>query len=176
MYANRSPVRSARGRPGRRAGRGFMLIEVLVSIIIISIGLLGLAGLHTVAVAKGNSGLLRSKATELGYAMADRIRANQIGANAGAYASLTGVPADPGCIAISCTPTQLAAFDYFEWNQELAAMLPGGSGVVCIDNTPDDGTPAAPACDGIGTMMVVKVFWTEKGQQVPAFFVTPVRP
>ena len=54
--------------------------------------------------------------------------------------------------------------------------MPGGSGVVCIDNTPDDGTPAAPGCDGIGTMMVVKVFWTEKGQQVPAFFVTPVRP
>ncbi|SPE19369.1 Pilus modification protein PilV [Burkholderiales bacterium] len=176
MCSNRLPVRSIGARPGHGGARGYLLIEVLVSIIVISIGLLGLAQLHAVAVARGTSGLLRSKATELGYAMADRIRANQVGASAGAYANLTGVPSDPGCITASCTPAQLAAYDYFEWNQEIAAALPGGSGVVCIDNTPDDGTPVNPACDGIGTMMVAKVFWSEKGQLVPSYFVTPVRP
>lgn len=176
MCSNRSPARSAGVRPRRGGAHGFLLIEVLVSIVIISIGLLGLAELHAVAVAKGTSGLLRSKATELGYAMGDRIRANQVGAAAGAYANLTGVPADPGCITLSCTPAQLAAYDYYEWNREIAAALPSGTGVVCIDNTPDDGSPANPACDGVGTMMVVKVFWFEKGQLVPSYFVTPVRP
>ena len=176
MCSNRWPVRKAGTAPRQCAARGYLLIEVLVSIVIISIGMLGLAELHAVAVSRGTSGLLRSKATELGSAMADRIRANQVGASAGAYSNLTGTPADPGCISVSCTPAQLAAYDYFEWNQEVANALPGGVGVVCIDNTPDDGSPANPACDGIGTMMVVKVFWSEKGQPVPSYFVTPVRP
>jgi type IV pilus assembly protein PilV len=182
MCRNPSPVRS--GSAGRRGGlRGFFLVEVLVSIVIISIGLLGLALLHAVAVAKGNSSLLRSKATELGYAMADRIRVNLIASNAGAYVSMTpgsGLT-DPGCISVNCTPAQLAVSDYVEWSAEVASSLPQGAGVVCIDSTPDDGTPAAPACDGNGSVLVVKVFWSEKaaqGQSTPQVFVfsTPVRP
>jgi type IV pilus assembly protein PilV len=167
----------------RRGPHGFFLVEVLVSIVIISIGLLGLALLHAVAVAKGNSSLLRSKATELSYAMADRIRVNLIASGAGAYASLTpgsGLT-DPGCISVNCTPAQLAVSDYLEWNAEVASSLPQGAGVVCVDSTPDDGTPTAPACDGVGSVLVVKVFWSEKagqGQTTPQTFVfsTPVRP
>src|SRR5260370_1121002 len=149
MCRNPSPARSGIGGC-KRASRGFLLVEVLVSIVIISIGLLGLAGLHAVAMAKGNSGLLRSKATELGYAMADRIRVNLIASSAGAYTSMTPQSSltDPGCISVNCTPAQLAVSDYVEWNTEVASALPQGAGVVCVDSTPDDGTPAAPACDG----------------------------
>jgi type IV pilus assembly protein PilV len=182
MCRNPSPVRSGIGGC-KRASRGFLLVEVLVSIVIISIGLLGLAGLHAVAMAKGNSGLLRSKATQLGYAMADRIRVNLIASSAGAYTSMTPQSSltDPGCISVNCTPAQLAVSDYVEWNTEIANALPQGAGVVCVDSTPDDGTPAAPACDGLGSVVVVKVFWSEKpaqGQTTPQIFVfsTPVRP
>jgi len=179
MCRIRSTVHSSRSC---LAPRGFLLIEVLVSIVIISIGLLGMASLHAVAVAKGNSSLLRSKATELGYAMADRIRVNLVASGAGAYANLTpgsGLT-DPGCITLNCTPAQLAVSDYLEWNTEVGASLPQGSGVVCIDSTPDDGTPAAPDCDGLGNVLVVKVFWSEttKGQITPRIFAfsTPLRP
>lgn len=182
MCRMRSAARSGAGHRGR-ASRGFFLIEVLVSIIIITIGLLGMAGLHAVAIAKGNSSLLRSKATQLGYAMADRIRVNLIASSAGAYATLTpgsGLT-DPGCINTGCTPAQLAVSDYVEWNTEVASSLPQGAGVVCVDSTPDDGTATSPDCDGIGNVLVVKVFWTEKasqGQTTPPTFVfsTPVRP
>jgi type IV pilus assembly protein PilV len=182
MCRNPSTAHSGVGRRGR-GSRGFLLIEVLVSIVIISIGLLGMAGLHAVAMARGNSSLIRSKATELGYAMADRIRVNLIASSAGAYSSLTpgsGLT-DPGCISVNCTPAQLAVSDYLEWSAEVASSLPQGAGVVCIDSTPDDGTPAAPACDGNGSVLVVKVFWSEKaaqGQSTPQVFVfsTPVRP
>jgi type IV pilus assembly protein PilV len=180
MCRNPSPALSGTGR--KRAPHGYLLVEVLVSIVIISIGLLGLAGLHAVAVAKGNGSLLRSKATELGYAMADRIRVNLVASSTGAYNSLTpGSVTDPGCVSVNCTPAQLAVSDYFEWNSEVANSLPQGAGVVCIDSTPDDGTPTAPACDGIGSVLVVKVFWSEKpaqGQTAPQIFLfsTPVRP
>ncbi len=183
MSSNRSPA----PRPGSRAGRplpppGFLMIEVLVSLIIISIGLLGLAGLHAVAVAKGGSSMLRYKATELGYAMADRMRSNLVAVNAGAFANLApgqGLVA-PGCLP-TCSPAQLAVLDYLDWSAEVAAALPQGVGVVCLDSTPDDGTPTAPACDGLGSVLVVKVLWTEKsehGSTTPRSFVfsTPVRP
>lgn len=182
MCRNPSTARSGVGRR-QRGPHGFLLIEVLVSIVIISIGLLGMAGLHAVAMAKGNSSLIRSKATELGTAMADRIRVNLIASTAGAYNSLTpgsGLT-DPGCISVNCTPAQLAVSDYLEWNTEVASSLPQGAGVVCVTSTPDSGTPAAPGCDGVGNVVVVKVFWSEKpaqGQTVPQIFVfsTPVRP
>lgn len=155
---------------------GFALIEVLVSFVILAIGLLGMASLHATAISRGGSGLYRSQAIELGYAMADRIRANQTGV--GAYLSnmTSTTPTNPGCMSTGCTPVQLAQYDFWEWNTELANVLPNGSGVVCIDSTPEDGTPAAPACDGLGGVMVAKVFWTEKGVQASSFFATPVRP
>mgnify|MGYP006992422190 CR=1 FL=1 len=51
---------------------------------------------------------------------------------------------------------------------------PGGSGVVCLDSTPDDGTATEPACDSGGAMFAVKVFWKERGEV--ARLVLPVRP
>jgi type IV pilus assembly protein PilV len=72
--------------------------------------------------------------------------------------------------------------DVFLWNQELARLLPGaapgGQGVVCIDNTPDDGTPAAPACDNVtGAPYVIKVWWDDKSDvAVAQRFVTSFQP
>ena len=176
MCRNPSTVRSRAG--GASRARGFLLIEVLVSIVIISIGLLGMAGLHAVAVAKGGSSLLRSKATALGYAMADRVRVNLVASSAGSYFSMTPASglSDPGCISVNCTPAQLAVSDYVEWSADVGSSLPQGAGVVCVT-----GTPSAPAYDGAGTVVVVKVFWSEKscplqGGTRICVFSTPVRP
>jgi type IV pilus assembly protein PilV len=171
MSRSMSPV------PDHFPQRGFALIEVLVALVILTIGLLGLANLHAVAIAQGNSSLLRNKATMLAYEMADRIRANRPGAAAGAYNgfSATGaVSASPGCVTTGCTTVQLAQNDFWEWNQELSAALPQGGGVVCIDQTLDDGNLAAPACDGAGGVLAVKVFWSEKSKSY--VFAAPVRP
>src|SRR5664279_5546377 len=53
----------------------------------------------------------------------------------------------------------LLGYDMADWQTEIAAQLPAGVGVVCIDSTPDDGTSAAPQCDGIGTVIAVKLWW-----------------
>jgi len=146
--------------PRRQAG--FTLIEVLVSALLLSIGLVGLAGLQAAALLNNQSPFMRSQVTALAYDLADRMRANVPGANANAY-----VPANAAFVAActstaGCTAQQLAQNDLAEWNAEINAYLPMGQGWVCIDSTPRDGTSALdPQCDGVGTQFTIKIWWDD---------------
>lgn len=157
---------------------GSGLIESLVSILVVSIGFLGFAGLQLNGLAAANDSLFRSKAVYLSYQMADRVRANLPGANAGAYNNFTNqTPPSPGCtITVNCTPAQMATNDFNEWLTEVqsSSVLPNGGAVICLDSTPDDGTPASPACDGLGNVLSIKIWWDEKGTQHR--FVSTFRP
>lgn len=156
--------------------RGFALIEVLVSVVILAIAALGYAALQLRGLSTNSSAMWRSKATVLAYEAADRVRANGPGATAGLYSNLV-TPANAAECKLGnvCTTAQMAARDFAEWRTTLAGPqgLPGGSGVICLDSVPDDGTAASPACDGSGTQIAIKVFWSERGQ--PARFVNVVR-
>jgi len=105
---------------------GFTLLEVLVAIVVLSLGLLGLAGLQAATLRNNQIAYYRSIAIQQTYDMADRIRANQAGAVA--YALGTGV--DNGCVSSACNPQDMAETDIFQWNNNTARMLPGGGGVV----------------------------------------------
>lgn len=70
---------------GGKRSEGFTLVEVLVSVLILGIGLLGLAGLQNVCIAAGYSSLQRSQASWLAGDMADLLRANPDAARAGDY-------------------------------------------------------------------------------------------
>jgi type IV pilus assembly protein PilV len=157
--------------------QGFTLLEVLVTLVIFAFGMLGVAGLQMVSLANMDSAQYRSVATLKAAEMAERIRANPNGGYSGAsgadnrcaaahYVNRNAAPAD-------CSPSQLAADDLWDWGQELGARLPTGRGTVCIDSTPNDGTPAAPACDGTGTALAIKVWWNDKPRSAAA--VTPKR-
>jgi len=111
--------------------RGFTLIEVLIAIIVLSIGLLGLASLQANGLKNNTSAYQRSQATLLAGEMLDRIRANHVGKCAGAYDNLlAGSVSDPGCITGGCTPAQMAQYDAFQWSERVAALLPSGQGSV----------------------------------------------
>lgn len=140
---------------------GVSLIEVLVSLTILAIGILGIASLQALSLRNTNSASYRSIATSQAQDMADRIRANTTPVITGQYNQMIGVPADPGCIATGCTPVNLAKYDYWRWNNELANTLPLGAGVVCLDETPNDGVPASPACSNSGGFLVIKVWWDD---------------
>lgn len=157
-----------------RSGRGFALIEVLVTVVVLSIAALGYAALQLRGLSTNTSAMWRSKATVLAYEAADRVRANGPGATAGLYNNLV-TPANVAECKVGnvCTTTQMAARDFSEWRTTVLT-LPGGSGVICLDSSPDDGTAASPACDGSGTQLAIKVFWSERG--TPARFVNVVRP
>ncbi|MEY4908239.1 MAG: type pilus modification protein PilV [Pseudomonadota bacterium] len=162
------------GRPSRPA-RGFALIEVLVSVVILAIAALGYAALQLRGLSTNSSAMWRSKATVLAYEAADRVRANVPGATAGQYNSLVNPAVVAACTLTNvCTSTQMAARDFAQWRGTVLNALPGGTGVICLDSTPDDGTAASPACDGSGTQIAIKVFWSERG--TAARFVNVVRP
>jgi len=81
--------------------RGFTMIEVLVALVVLSIGLLGAAKLQVLAVRYNSQSFLRGQAVVLAYDMADRMRANPTAVAAGNYDSADGAnfqaAADNGC-------------------------------------------------------------------------------
>jgi type IV pilus assembly protein PilV len=112
---------------------GYTLLEVLVAFFVLSIGLLGLATLQGVTLQGNNKSFHRSIAMVQAYDMADRMRANMAGINAGAYNSLpVSGSVDDSCLATGCTPAQLAVIDGDQWTEEIARVLPSGEGAVTV--------------------------------------------
>ena len=122
---------------------GFTLLEILIAIVVLSFGLMGLAGIQAAGIKNTHSANLRTLAVQQAYDMADRMRANAAGVVAGMYSALPAtvpptIPADPGCISSGCTPALLSAYDQRIWNLNNAAMLPAGTGgVVAIGAVPN---------------------------------------
>lgn len=160
----------------RSATTGFTMLEVLISIVVIAFGLLGIAGLQAFAVKNNQSAGTRITATTLAMDLVDRVRSN----TAAFAPTITSSPYNKpnlvdygtfnaGCTGgLGCSTLQLAQNDLFEWAALVAAALPNGRGVVCIDSTPNDGIDAsAPACDGTSTggdendNYVVKIWWRD---------------
>lgn len=103
---------------------GFTLVEVLVAVVILSVGLLGLAGMQTRGLRANHSAWLRSEATILAYDMLDRMRANRENARAGNYNLALG-DASP-------TGTSIWEQDLRTWLGEIARRLPVGDGAVTV--------------------------------------------
>jgi type IV pilus assembly protein PilV len=181
--------------PERSAAQGFSLLEVMIALLIVSVGLLGLAGLQALSLKNNVSASQRTIATQLAYDMADRMRANAASVLSGDYnyatysATNSAGQTTAACLTTTgCSATQLAQEDLYEWNQQICAQLPqstacnaaGPWGVVCIDSTPNDGTPTAPACDNAaGAPYAIKIWWLEDRNNptlLPKQWVTSVIP
>jgi len=141
---------------------GFTLIEVMVSVLVLSIGLVGVAALQGVSLKNTQSAFMRSQATALAYDLADRMRANVISAKTGLYDPGTAAKVTACKSTTGCTAQDMAKHDLAEWNAAIATYLPMGQGFVCVDSTPNDGASAASAaCDGSGTQIAVKIWWDD---------------
>ena len=104
--------------------RGFTLVEVLVTVVIFSVGLLGLAGLQATGIKLNPSSMLRSQATLLAYDIVDCMRANRTNVADYAVALAAGPPS---------TPSDLADADLRDWLNNLANTLPSGDGSVTLN-------------------------------------------
>ena len=106
--------------------RGVSLIEVLMAVLIFSIGLIGLAGLMVMAARSNQAAYLRTQVTFLAGSMADRMRANPVGVWNGAYneAKYPVTTAKSCDVDTACTPAEVAARDKFAWSTLLSAAVP----------------------------------------------------
>jgi len=114
---------------------GFSLIEILVTLVVLSIGLLGIAGMQASGLRNNHAAYTKTQATNLAMDMAERIRANPKGQASYAGFDSNNAPAtSPNCITSGCTPAELATHDKFEWSQPLKTetkpVLPAGRGHV----------------------------------------------
>jgi type IV pilus assembly protein PilV len=135
--------RTRNAAPARAAG--FTIVEVLVSLVILSIGLLGIAKLVLYSAHSNDSAYLRSQATQLAYEILDNMRANPTAVAAGNYNTpLSAAATSPGfsCLNTNCpSAANLALYDVYVWKSRLAAgaptngALPSGQGSVTVSGT-----------------------------------------
>jgi type IV pilus assembly protein PilV len=114
------------------ASQGITMIENLVALLVLSIGLLGLAGLQAASFRNSKDATYRAIATQQATDMVNRIRVNSAGVVSGQYNAISPLPPMPGifCDATACDAAELATFDTWEWNTRNAALLPRGGGTV----------------------------------------------
>lgn len=129
--------------------QGFSLIEVLIALVIMSVGMLGIASLYVQSMQAGRTSLLRHNAVTLAGDVADRIRANPTAADL-----YEGGGADNSCVAdgINCSGPEMAAHDIFLWRQQAADSLPAGDVNVTYNGAVN---PAE---------YTIAVVWSEPGQ------------
>jgi type IV pilus assembly protein PilV len=133
------------GKQGKRSSRGFTLIEILVALVVLSIGLLGVAALQLLSLRSNHASALRSQATYLAYDIVDRMRANRTAALANGYNIAFGAAA---------SGVTVAANDITAWKQNIARTLPAYDDSGTIRNA--DG-----AVIRNGNVFTIRIRWSD---------------
>ena len=137
----------------RRLARGFTLVEAMVALVVLAVGMLGIAGLYVITLRSGGGAIYRMQAVNLATDMADRIRANR-----GANVAYNNAPADNNCYgagSVDCAPLLMAANDLLVWQNQVVATLPSGNGVVNVQ-------PGAAATDPF--IYTITITWQGAGE------------
>ena len=159
--------------------RGVTLIEVLVAMLVFSLGLIGAAGLMAMAARANQAAYLRTQASFLAQNMAERMRANLIGVWNGDYDGSYPDASVQDCAA-GCTPAQLALYDRQRWSGQLTTFLPPG--VEASIRCDPAGVPQAPTREQIafrppyGGNCSMAIRWTERRTVEPQTFTWEFQP
>lgn len=133
---------------------GFTLVEVLVALVILSIGLLSMATLMMTSLQSSQDAYLRSQASLLTYDIVERMRANYTEATTtDAYVLTKGASAssNPDCKTSGCNSSAQAQQDLYDWRKSLTDSIPGADARIARANL---------------NQYTVEIFWEESGQKL----------
>lgn len=159
---------------------GFSLVEVLVSIVVLSFGLLGMVGMQAAALKSNREARLQSSAVVLARELADMLRGNKIESvldlasgnpYLGSFNSAPLVATTPTyCLNVASGTTPCAIppshdignAQMTEWLARVDAELPGARVNICFDTAPFDanGLPQWTCTAGTDGVIVIKIGWT----------------
>lgn len=145
----------------RRPHRGFTLIEVLVALLIVTIGTMGIIGVQLRSFEANRGALYRTQAINIAAELLDQMRANRDALSAYlihvSAMQLSDIPAAPDCATsvMGCTPTQSAALDLRQWSQHFANLAG-------IDDYRPTLPDAAASVTRNGEEYTVTVIWRER--------------
>ena len=148
----------------RFANSGFSLLEVLVATTVFSLGLAGFAALLLSSIIGSTQARREGIAAIAAASLSEQIRLNPV-----ALQRYLDPPQNISSICAGenqCTPEQQADYDFRLWQLELADSIHNARGLVCRDETPQDGVEGNDHCDGAGPL-VIKIFWSGQGTNEP---------
>jgi type IV pilus assembly protein PilV len=132
---------------------GFTLIEVLIAMLVLAVGLLGLAGLQATGLKNNQSAYNRSQATQLAYDLADRMRANVIGKTSYTAILPSSATEKQNCLnTTGCSLADMATNDLYQWNLAVTTSLPNGIGTLAVTPNP---------CTTNICLYTITIFWDD---------------
>jgi type IV pilus assembly protein PilV len=144
--------------------RGVSLIEVLMAVLVFSIGLIGLSSLLITSFRSNQVGYQRTQAEFLAMSMADRMRANPLGVWSGSYNSTSyPVSITQTCSAAgACPPAKIALRDQAMWSTQLTTFLPNATAsIACTSGVTANATQLLVRPPYAGNC-VMRINWTER--------------
>ena len=144
----------------RKACAGFSLIEVLVASTVFSLGLAGFSALLLASIISSSEARREGIASVAAANLSELLRGNP-----GAVDRYLSPPEYVSRICsdgVQCTPGQQADYDFRLWQLDLVDSIQNARGLICRDETPEDGINGDDLCDGSGPL-VIKIFWRGQG-------------
>ncbi len=138
---------------------GFTLVESMVALVVLAVGMLGVAALYIEGLRAERTSVLHTTAVNMAADIADRIRSNRT-----AGAAYAAAAANNNCVngVADCAPAALAADDMFVWQQDLVARLPGGTGNIVVAAGPPN-------------TYTITISWAESGQAALVNYILDVQ-
>lgn len=139
---------------------GFHLIENLITLVVLSVGLLGFIGLQATALRISHHASMQSKAVDLATNITSRMRANPEGVSLGGY---TDTPTKTPSCYLSCSANLMAKNDLWEWMRRIRDSLPGVGGICQGKISASSGSNALAAmtdgCSNDGDIYTIWLIW-----------------
>lgn len=156
--------------------KGFSLIEVMISMLILAFGVLAMGGLQLASLRSSQTAASFSMAATLAKDYTEMMRSNlSVSNNTSTVAGVNPYLFDTGntstfavspsvdCKATVCTGGQISVLHVADWAERVTVQLPGGRAVVCRDSTPRNANGTYKwACDNAGNTVIIKLGWVDK--------------